>query len=123
MPNNIEAVMRFIHDDASVRSMREELWRAFVEEKGVSKEWFIKYVNEAVRRDLVTQTRSKKFRWIGTIASFFIPGADLLKDIAVAGAEELGGDLIEGSGKQRFRWYYTLQNDLQSRKGSAAGTL
>ncbi|KZC99924.1 MULTISPECIES: hypothetical protein [unclassified Thalassospira] len=110
-PNNIDAVIRFIRDDKAVDSMRSELNSLLEAGETISKDFFIKYSNKVVQRELALKSKMKKYRFWGAAITSLIPGGGVAQELGVAAAEEKIEDLVSDVSTSKMRWYYALQNE------------
>lgn len=65
------------------------------------------------QRELVTQDRIRKLKWLGAAANGVLPGAgmwqDVAKDFAIVEAERRVESSVEATRAGRPHWYYALQ--------------
>ena len=111
-PDNVEKVIRFVQDDKAVTSLRKELIDRLATGEDISREWFVRYLNAAVKNDLVTDGRLRKLRYLGSASGLVLPGAGLAGQVAM----EVGKSALEAAGESALeaatpppRWYYALQ--------------
>jgi len=112
-PNQIDQVIKFIHDNKAVESMRKELFQIVSENGEVSNEWFTRYFNELFKSNLARQRRSRGFSWLGSAVSSVLPGAAIAQEIAIEAGLEIGAGMF-GSAKARYRWYYAMQRIVEN---------
>jgi hypothetical protein len=113
-PGNVDQVIRFVRDNRAVRSMRAELLEQLDTGEDISERWLIRYLNEAVKSDLVTRGKIRKFRWLGAAAGAVMPGGGLIglaAETALAGAESGVEKAYRGRNKRMY-WYYALQESM-----------
>jgi hypothetical protein len=111
-PDNVEKVIQFVKDDKAVASLRDEIIHTLTAGEEVSYEWLSRYLNAAVRKDLVTEGRVRKVRWLGSAAGAIIPGGSLVQGLATEAGVSAIEAAAEGAleGRERGpRWYYALQ--------------
>ena len=109
LPQRIEDIVKFIHNNRAVRSLRTELWMLLRDGKNVTKEWMLQLHSETAKSDLRAKRRNRVIKWTGRIAGLFLPGADIAKDLILAGGEEVAESISNSNVKSRFEWYYALQ--------------
>ena len=109
LPNRIEDVVAFIHKNKAVRSLRSELWELLKNGGTVSKEWMLSLHDEAAKAEIRAEQRNRMIKWVGRIANLLIPGAEIVKEVVVAGGEEIAERVSGRNARSRFEWYYALQ--------------
>ncbi len=109
LPKRIEDVVRFLRKRRAVRSLREELWNCLRSGENVSKEWMLRFHEEATKAQIRAEDRGRVIKWIGRAASLILPGFGLVSDVILSAAEDGADKGSERASRARFDWYYVLQ--------------
>lgn len=109
LPERIEDVVAFVRNNKAVRSLRQELWQLLRDGGSVSAEWMLHLHDEAAKAEIRTERRNRVIKWVGRIANLLIPGAEIVKEVVVAGGEEIAEKVSGRHARSRFEWYYALQ--------------
>lgn len=119
-PGNVDAVIKFVHDNKAVSSLRSELIACIGAGEEVSKDWLLSYFKQAAKSDLVAEGRMRKVRWLGSALGVALPGASLVSDIAgeavQKAVEESGEAVVRPLGPANPHWYYALQELVGTRR-------
>lgn len=116
LPQQIQHVVAFIRNNRAVRSLRTELWGLLREGKNVSKDWMLELHSQATKSELRAENRNRVIKWTGRIAGLLVPGAEIAKDLILAGGEEIAEHISDANAKSRFEWYYALQRLKMDKK-------
>lgn len=107
-PKNVEAVIRFIRNNSNVRSLREEVAALLSKGNKFDEELGKRILAEVLEAELAKKRKMRRFRFLGAAASLLVPGASLLTEAAVEGADVVSQDAAESLMRRPHRWFYSL---------------
>gem|GEM_PF-5270722 len=102
-PNNIDAVIRFVHSDGAVARLRSDLASMIALGEIPDSSAVAAYFAEALRAELTTRRTERKFRFFADLVSIFSPPAAQITMSAVEGA------IGTRDQKKRGSWMYAMQ--------------
>lgn len=108
-PNNVDGVIRFIRNNKNVESLRADITGILARGEKFDAELGRRLLAEVLEHELGVKRKMKRFRFLGALASVFVPGGSLLTEAAVEGASMVGEDAVEAALGRAHRWLYSLR--------------
>lgn len=106
-PNNINSVIKFIKHKNNVSTLRSTIINSIDNGEVIDDKWWNNYSNELIRNNLSISKKANIFQYIGGIVGL-IPETRWGSALATGGFGLAGEILFKP--KNKYKWYYTLQN-------------
>jgi hypothetical protein len=117
-PNSVDEVLQFMKNNRAVRSLRNEVQRALVDDTELDEKWANALKDDAALAEVSYRRRQQKYRWISRgMLSIPVAGPALVHTTelvwgAIDVARDVASDFLEGQAERkslsRYEWYYAL---------------